>query len=205
MKVLKLMLLIFYHPIDCMEIIKRENKFRIWELPLFYGIAFISRVLYSYTVHFPLSTKNRDSINILLEAAVLIVPLLSWVICSYAMTALIDGESTFKNQLNVSCYCTLPYTLIMLVSIVLSQVLSLEEAGIFNFVKAVGLIWMIVLLFVSLMVLNDYSFSRAVGITVLSLLAIIILWAILLLIYALTVQMISLFYNFIKEIQFNMA
>lgn len=205
MNIFKLILLIIYHPIDCMQIIKREGKFRWWLLLLLYGLAVASRLVYAYTVHYPLATKNAESINVLLETAVFIVPLISWVICSYAMTALIDGESTFKEQLTVSAYCTVPYTLFTLISIAVSYIMSLEELGIFNFIRAVGLIWMIVLLLVSLMTLNDYSFSKAIGITVLSLVAIIILWAVLLLLYALTVQMVSLIYNVIKEIRFKIG
>lgn len=205
MNILKLILLIIYHPIDCMQIIKRENKFRWWLIPLLYGIAVVSRLFYAYTVHYPLASKSAESVNIILEAAVFAVPLFSWVICSYAMTALIDGESTFKTQLTVSCYCTVPYTVFTLISIAISYFMSLEELGIFNFIKAVGLIWMIILLLVSLMTLNDYSFSKAVGITILSLIAIVILWAVLLLLYALTVQMVSLIYNLFKEIRFKIG
>lgn len=205
MSVLKLILLTIYHPVDCMQIVKREGKFRWWLPLLLYGSAVAARLLYAYTVHYPLATKNSDDVNVLLEVAVFVVPLISWVICSYAMTALIDGESTLRDQFTVSCYCTVPYTLFTLISIAVSYVMSLEESGIFNFIRGVGLIWMIVLLFVSLMVLNDYSFSKTIGITVLSLVAIVILWAVLLLLYALTVQMVSLIYNFVKEIRFKIG
>ena len=79
--------------------------------------------------------------------------------------------------------------------------MSLQELGIFNAVKGAALIWMFLLLFVSLMVLNDYSISKTFGITLLSLIAVVILWAVLILLFSLTVQLFSLIFNFIKEIQ----
>lgn len=197
----KMLLLILYHPVDCMEIIKREKSFRLWMVPLFYGVAAAAKCLYAYTVHYSLTDKSAANISILLESAVFIVPLLSWVICSYAMTSLIDGESTIKDQLAVSCYCTVPYTLITLISIVISQFMSLQEIGIYNAISGAGIIWMVILLFASLMVLNDYSFSKALGITLLSIIGVIILWAVLILLFSLTVQMFLLLSNLLKEIQ----
>ena len=52
-------------------------------------------------------------------------------------------------------------------------------------------------------ILNDYSISKALVVTVLSLIAIVVLWAVLILLYALTVQMFSLVFNLIKEIQYK--
>lgn len=201
MNYFKMLLLIIYHPVECMVITKREKSFRWWMVPVFYGTAAFAKCLYAYTVHFSLTEKSPQNINIPLEIAVLILPLLSWVICSYLMTSLIDGESTLKDQLAVSCYCTVPYTLITLISIVISQFMSLEEAGIFNAIKGAGLIWMVVLLLVSLMILNDYSLSKTLGIAILSLIAVVILWAVLILLFSLTVQLFSLVFNLIKEIQ----
>lgn len=197
----KLLLLIIYHPVDCMEIIKREKRFRFWMIPLFYGLAAAAKCLYAYTVHYSLTNKSASNISVMLECAIFIVPLLSWVICSYAMTSLIDGESTIKDQLAVSCYCTVPYTVITLISIVISQFMSLQEIGIYTAISGAGILWMAILLFTSLMVLNDYSLSKALGITVLSIISVIILWAVLVLLFSLTVQLFLLLENLFKEIQ----
>lgn len=197
----KMILMIIFHPVDCMEIIKREKSFRFWMVPVFYGAAAFAKCLYAYTVHYSLTDKSAENISIVLESAMFIVPLLSWVICSYAMTSLIDGESTIKDQLAVSCYCTVPYTLITLISIVISQFMSLKEIGIYNAISGAGLIWMAILLFASLMVLNDYSISKALGITLLSLISVVILWAVLILLFSLTAQLFLLIGNLFKEIQ----
>lgn len=203
MSILKSVLLIICYPVDCMNILKREKKFNILIPTLFYMLAVLSNYLYNYTVHFPLATKNFESINIVLEMAIFIVPLFSWVVCSYAMTSLIDGESTFADQFTVSAYCTVPYTVFTLISIIASQFMSTEELGFFNVIRYVGLLWMIVLLIVSLIVLNDYSISKALGIALLSILAIVVLWCVLILLYALTVQLFSLVFNLFKEIQYK--
>ena len=203
MSILKSVLLIICYPVDCMNIIKREKKFNLLVPILFYMLAVVSNYVYNYTVHFPLATKSFESINFLLETVIFIVPLFSWVVCSYAMTALIDGESSFADQFTVSAYCTVPYTVFTLISIIASQFMSTEEIGFFNVIRYVGLLWMIVLLIVSLIILNDYSISKALGIALLSILAIVILWCVLILLYALTVQFFSLIFNLFKEIQYK--
>ncbi len=203
MSVLKKILLIICSPIDCITIIKREKKYKLWIPVAFYSAAVLSNYVYNFLVHFPLATKNHDSINIILETVIFAVPLFSWVVCSYAMTALLDGESTFKEQFLVSAYCSVPYTFFTLISIIASQFMSTEEAGFFGVIRYAGLVWMIILLLVSLAVLNDYSLSKVFGVTLLSLIAMVVLWAVLILLYALTVQLFSLVFNLIKEIRFK--
>ncbi len=204
MSMIKYALLIIFHPIDCIEIIKRENKFKLSTVIISWGIAILSCILYEYTVHFPLATKSAESINIWLEAALVIVPLFSWVICSYAITSLIDGESTYKTQLEVSCYCLVPFTLFQIISTIASQFLSLEESGLYGTIHIAGLVWCIILLFTSLKVLNDYSFSKAIGVTLISLFAVIVMWAVALLLCSLTIQFFSLIYNLFVEIKFKL-
>lgn len=204
MSFFKYALIIIFHPIDCMEIIKRENKFSKLTLALSWLSAVLSCILYEYTVHFPLATKNAASVNIFLEAGIVIVPLFSWVVCSYAITSLMGGESKFSTQLHVSCYCLLPFTIFQIISIILSQFLSLEEVGFYGTIHYTGLIWCIILLFTSLKVLNDYSFSKAVGVTLISLLAVVVMWAVVLLIASLTIQLFSLIYNLFVEIKFKL-
>ena len=203
MSILKSVLLIICYPVDCMNIIKREKKFNILVPVLFYMLAVFSNYLYNYTVHFPLATKSFENINFVLETVIFVVPLFSWIVCSYAMTSLIDGESSFADQFTVSAYCTVPYTVFTIISIIASQFMSTEEIGFFNVIRYVGLLWMVVLLIVSLIVLNDYSISKALGVALLSILAIVVLWCVLILLYALTVQFFSLIFNLFKEIQYK--
>ena len=49
------MLLIVFHPLDCMDIIKREKKqARLWVVPVLYLLAFLVNYAYIFLVHFPL-------------------------------------------------------------------------------------------------------------------------------------------------------
>ena len=205
MSILKSILLIIFHPIDCMEIIKRENKFNVLKLILFWGLAIVSSVIYEYTVHFPLATKSSDTINILLEAAIVIIPLFSWVLCSYAVTALMDGESTFITQLHVSCYCLVPFILFRIIATIASQFLSIEEMGLYNVIYLAGLFWCIILLLTSVKVLNDYSLSKTIGVALISLFAIVVLWAVVLLILSFTIQLLALISNLFSEIKFRLV
>lgn len=95
------MLLIVFHPLDCMDIIKREKKqARLWVVPVLYLLAFLVNYAYIFLVHFPLESKNPADASLLLEAAMVIVPLFSWVVGSYLMTAITSGESTFLESLS---------------------------------------------------------------------------------------------------------
>ncbi len=200
MSIIKRVILCMVHPFDCYDVIKRDNKRFRWYVPLIFYLL-ITAVNYSYLfyVHFPLSLRDVSDANILLEAAIIIFPHFSWVVASYAMTAIIDGESTFMQQFEAATYALTPVIVITPVLGLFSRVLSSGEAGIYNLFYTATYLAVIVFLFLALMALNDYSFPKALLVAFLSLIAMIVMWAVLLLLFSLTVQLFTFFANLRNE------
>lgn len=207
MNFLKKSLLVIFHPLDCFDIIKRECRQKKSDsvlLTLFlYFLAFLVNYLYVFIVHFPLSTKEIEDTSILLEAAMVVVPLFSWVVCSYAMTAIMSGESTFKENFTASGYCLVPYIILTPLLGVLSNLFGLGEAGVYSFFKNVSLLWVLLLLFICLKYLNDYTLRKTFGVAILSIIAIVIVWAVCLLFFSLTIQFVYFFIGIFEEINFK--
>lgn len=197
-------LLMVFHPLDCCDIIKREHRRGRGEriiIPLFlYILAFLANYAYIFVVHFPLSEKSIVDANVLMEAAMVIVPLFSWVVCSYAMTSISSGESTFRENLAASGYCLVPYIVLTPLLGLFSNLLSLQEAGIFSFLRIAVLLWTILLLLVCLKHMNDYTLMKTARTAVLSVLAVIVMWAVCLLTFSLTIQVVVFFTGIGEEI-----
>ena len=196
------MLLIVFHPLDCMDIIKREKKqARLWVVPVLYLLAFLVNYAYIFLVHFPLESKNPADASLLLEAAMVSVPLFSWVVGSYLMTAITSGESTFLESLVASAYALVPYIVLTPLMALSSNLLGSGEAGVYRALRVIVLLWVLLLLLLALQRLNDYSLKKTVGVAVLSAAAVIVLWAVCLLLFSLTVQFVTFFTGIGGEIQ----
>lgn len=197
-------LLIVFHPIDCLVIIKRERyKFNLLPIVVLNLLAVIVNYLYIFIVHFPLATKDSFDANIGLEFAMVIVPLFTWTVASYAITAIINGESHFTELLTANAYALVPYIAITPLLGIVSNILSYDQIGVYLFFKYVSLLWVFILLFLALKYLNDYTIMQTIGIVILSLIAMVVIWAVVLLLASLTLQFFTFFKDFYKELVYK--
>lgn len=202
MNVVKRSILCMVHPIDCYSVIKREKgRFKFFVPIIFYLLVTLVNYSYLFYVHFPLSIREVSEANILLEAGIIILPHFSWVIASYAMTAILDGESTFFEQFEAATYALTPVILFTPLLGVASRVLSISEAGIYHTVYVVIYGAVILLLFLALMFLNDYTFKKALLVAFLSICAMVVMWAVILLLMSLTIQLFTFITNLIAELE----
>lgn len=194
------LLLSVFHPIDCFDIIKRErNKFNPLPVAVLYLLAVLVNYIYIFIVHFPISEKKAVDANIALEFAMVAVPLFTFTVASYAVTAIINGESRFTELLTAYAYALTPYIVLTPVLGIVSNLLSFEQAGVYFFFKYVSLLWVIILIFIALKYLNDYTLWQTVGIVLLAVIMTVIVWAVILLLFSLTLQLVSFFTDLYRE------
>lgn len=194
-------LLMIFHPLDNIDIIKRDKKRTLWAVPLFTLLAVVVNYTYIFYAHYSLNSKSPADANILLELAMVLVPFFSWILCAYLISAISSGESTFKELMVASSYAFVPYIILKPIIGIFSNVLSYGEIGLYNLLTLVALGWTLILLFTVFKRLNDYGFFKAVGVTLLSILMIVIMWAVILLLMSLTIQTVSFVVGIIEETQ----
>ena len=127
------------------------------------------------------------------------VPLFTFTVASYAVTAIINGESRFTELLTAYAYALTPYIVLTPVLGIVSNLLSFEQAGVYFFFKYVSLLWVIILIFIALKYLNDYTLWQTVGIVLLAVIMTVIVWAVILLLFSLTLQLVSFFTDLYRE------
>ncbi len=201
MNTARLSLLSFFHPIEALDILKRERFTLKWRHLLWlYGAAILARLFYVFVVHYPLQDTSLKEANILLELAKLLGPVLSWAIASYMITSILDGETTLKEVLISTAYSYIPYIVFTPLLALFSHLLSQGDAGLYGALQGVIFVWMVLFLLIAFQRLNGYSFWRTVGVGLLSLIFMALLWALLLLFAALSVQAFYFFETIYREI-----
>ena len=200
---LQLGVLMFFHPIDTLDYIKRNYK-KMSILPVIVILFLIIAVRYFYIlcVHIPLADIKIQQTNFILELARILIPLITWVISIYGITSVMYGETKLKTIFISSAYSFVPYIILIPLFTALSRILSLQEASLYNFLQTAMWIWILILLFVSVMEMNNYTFGKTILVCILSLIGVLFIWGVVLMIIALTFQIIGFVNELVKEYVF---
>ncbi|HOJ10108.1 MAG TPA: YIP1 family protein [Clostridiales bacterium] len=200
--VLKFSTAIIFHPVETFELIK-SNRERISVKPgvIILLLAFVSRILYMFVVHYPLADIDLRDSNIILEAVKLLLPVVTWVVASFAITAITDGESKINEIFIASSFCMIPYILINTPLALLSNILSRGEQTLYGFIQNGTWIWILILFFIQVKILNDYKTPKTTATCVVSALNMGLIWAVCLMIYVLSGRLVEFITGIIQEIK----
>ena len=197
----KLFLLMLYHPLEAYDILKmeRERKGLILPAVLLLLLASFEKYANNFAVGFQFRGRDLNDVSLLVELAYVIIPVVVWVVSNFCMTSIMGGESKPKEIFITACYCLAPYIVLTPVWGVVSNLLSFDQLGLYYFFKYVSLLWVLLLLFLALKYLNDYTLGQTIGITFLSIIMMVIIWAVVLLLASLTLQLLTFFADVYKE------
>ena len=199
---LKMCLMTLYHPIVVTEYIKKQRGKRMnWLLvAVMLLLTLAVRLFAIYLTHYPLAAVSVRKANMVLECGTLFVPILTWVLASYAMTTILDGETLFQESM-LFCACALtPYVVFTVPLTLLSQLMDAGQAGLYGTAEAALLIWVIGLMILSIKEMNGYSVRKTLLIVLLSVFTMLIIWATVVLLFTISSQFVTM----LREVYFEM-
>ncbi len=200
MKPLKLCLCYLFHPVECMDVIKRERgRFDLWAVVLLYAAALFSHLLSLWITHYPLQSMDQEDINLALECLKVNGVVFSWVTAAYAISSIMGGEARFTELLTASAYAFVPYILLSPVTAALSQLMSSNDGGLYAALQGLAVGWVVFGLLLSFVRLCDYGFGSALFVGLLSLIFMFLLWGLLVLFLSLCIQAGSFLWDIGRE------
>ena len=103
-----------------------------------------------------------------------------------------------------SCFALYPYIALQIPLALISRIMSLNEIAFYRIIEWGMYTWCFVLFFLGVKLLNNYEVGKTVKICVISLFFILVMWAMITLLYALSNQAINFMVGLIKEIRMNL-
>ena len=167
-------------------------------------LMLFTKIFSIFVTHYPLATVTTRNANVVMECAIMIVPIISWVVASYAMTTILSGEVMFRECLLACCYSLVPYIVIQIPLSILTNVMEESQATYFNVISNFSLLFVLLLLFINLKEMNNYTMAKTFGIIFLSLFTMILLWASISLVFALSMRFVSFVSEIVTEISFRL-
>ena len=206
MEFFKLSVATLFHPIESFRLIKlNRNRYSKSTIMLLLFLIIAVRALCIYVIHYPVAVLEAKDANIGAEIVKMICPIFSWVVACYAVTSIMDGEALFRETMMASVISMMPYILLALPITLLSHLMCSYEIGLFYILQSLMWVWVVILIFMNVKIINDYSFGRALGVCLISIFTVFLMWGILLLLYSMTDQLWKFVEGIIREISFQIG
>ena len=196
---LRIVPLVFFHPTDAFLALRswRERANYLPALALFVLLIAV-RIAEIFAVHFPLTAVDPREANLLAETTRMLLPIVTWVLASYAITAIMDGESLLRESLTAAGYAMLPYIILTVPIALSSHLMSAGETGLYRTLKIATWVWVILLFITSVYKMNTFTLRKTIGVCLLSIVGIAAIWLLLLIFFTLTDQLFG-FFGEVKE------
>ena len=187
------------HPFDAFY----EMRFRGRGSLLF---AVISLVLFGilqcvscqYT-GFVMNMVEVGSMNSLSVFATWVSGFVLFIVSNWAVTTLLNGKGGIADITEVIGYSLIPVEVTMILRIVLSNFVILEEAMIVNVIAGVGIVWFLFMVVAGLCVIHEYSFGKTIASVLLTFVAAAIIIFLGVLFFTLVEQMVTFVMDVAKE------
>lgn len=191
---------ILFRPRRVMESIKNSRgRLNVPAGMLILLLALLARLFFIYTVSYSFQDVELEDVNLLLEAAKILLPFFTWVGASYLLSSQFNGETTLEENFVAASYCMIPYVVVEIAAALLSHVLCVSERSLFAVLVNGVVLWMLWLFIRSIFILNDYGVGRTVFVCLLSVCAMVLIWFVALLGYTLVGRIIQFIEELVQE------
>ena len=157
-----------------------------------------------YFTHYPLSTVSVRKANLLLECGKLFVPVLTWILASYAMTTILDGATKIGEAMIYNTLSLMPYVLFTVPVVLLSRVMDGGQAGLYYTLTGGQIAWVILLMIVGLKEMNEYSVKKTVLVVLLTVFTMAVIWATIVLLFTISSQFVTMIREVYYEIVYRL-
>jgi len=182
---------------------KFEEKGTLWLAIVNLVLLGISLAFRSQYISILISPRYPLHMNSIWDFGQLIVMLILFCVSNWSVTSLTDGEGKFKEIFMTICYAMTPLVLIIVPATLFSNVLSMQETAFFHLLISVGMFWFVVLVFVGLIVIHNYTVTKAVTTAVLTFCAMLIILFLFTLVLTLIQQVYVFIWSMYTELTFR--
>jgi hypothetical protein len=144
---------------------------------------------------------NPEDTSVVQESIRILLPFITWCLAHYAIAMIFYGEGGFKDICIAAAFSLTPFVLFSWpASLILTNATTLSERSLYYAVSWLINFWVIYLFFTHIRVIHDFTFKRTIATYALSLITVILIWALGALVYALTTNTYEFFYELFYEL-----
>jgi len=143
-------------------------------------------------------------INVFEQAASLLFPFLILCVANWSLTTLFDGKGRFSDIYMAMCYALVPYVIIQLPLVFVSNIIAFDEAAFYTVLMTFSIVWSLLLAFVGLMQVHDYGPGKTIIFLIVTVVGALIIIFLILVFLSLLSDALSYFVSLYREIAFRL-
>lgn len=167
-------------------------------------LLFVAQVAYDRLYGFQFYVVYDKLFNIIPYIVQSIILFATWVIGNWAISTLLDGEGTLKNICIFSAYALVPYIVQVFINVFLSHFLVRDEYIFMQAIQVIGTLWSIILMFMAIKTVHQFSVLKTIGDIILTIFAMLIILFLLVLLLSLFQQVYVFAYSVYTEIAYRL-
>ncbi len=185
------------HPLDGYYQIKRKNRVSVKTATIIYTLLGAIFVMYYEVTN--IIFLEKTNVNIMYEIVILGSVLVLWVVANYFICLINDGEGSFKNVYVSTAMSFTPALFVFPIIILLSNVLTYQEAVFYNVPLTFTLIWITIYFFFMIKEIHNYEVSETFNIIFKSVFTMLIMGIFIFVVYSLNSQMFTVSTEIVRE------
>ncbi|NLP34872.1 MAG: tetratricopeptide repeat protein [Clostridiales bacterium] len=184
------------HPIDQYYNMRVGRSGSVIGASILYLLFFIIFMAYQTSKGFIYQFKDVEDMDINAIVIGFIAIGALFIICNYLVASIKDGDGSLQQVFMIPAYGLLPLMGSMLIVIIMSYYLTLNESFMLTLVLTIGVVWSIIIIFLGLQTVHDYTTKETIVSLIITAVFIIIVTIIALIIIIMWEQL----WQFIKSI-----
>lgn len=182
---------ILFHPFDGFEELKRYKKGKLSVAFTYIALFLLLRVLQYQYNGFIINDRDIQDLNSLAEIFSVGLIIVLFIVGNWSVTTLMEGKGNWRDIIMVVGYSLFPVVLIGYPGIIVSNLVGLDEVGLYHLI--VGLSWFAAgwMLFMGLLNIHEYGLLKSIGAVFATILAMLVMVFVGLLFFDLIQQFIT--------------
>ena len=192
------------HPMDGFWDLTHEKRGTYAAANTILIFTLIVRIMKLRYTSFLFLTVYWEEINIFLYLASILFPLALFVVGNWALTTLFDGKGRLGQVYMATCYAILPYPVIQLPLMLLSNFVTIEEKEFYQVLSALSLVFCLLLIITAMGQIHEFSGAKNMLFMVASAFAMLVMVFILMIFFSMITQGVSYFVSLARELLFRL-
>ncbi len=192
-----------FHPFEGAKQVRYYNNGSTTLATILLVVWFLTTVISEMYKGFMYNLFDKSSYNAAFSVIRTVGLVLLWSIVNWAMSTLFQGKGKIKHVYIMTCYALLPLIVNNVLTTLLSNVLSPEEALAITAISVVCTALAAIILCVGVMTVHEYGFFKFLGMTVVVIFSMLVAIFVILMIYVLIQQLVGFVATIYKEVTYR--
>ncbi|CAK4851656.1 unnamed protein product [Aphanomyces euteiches] len=180
----------------------KEARVTPWIIILILISVLLVKLATIYYTGFLFHPVELANINVYSNLRLFVLPWVTWIVANYLVCSVKDGEGKFREVIQGSTYALAPYLFFSIPTLLLSNIVTLDERVIIDSLGTIMYLWMGVMFIVMTQVIHNFDFVETlknIGITIF---AIGTIWLFAFIVFGLSYNLYDFFYQLYREVTF---